>query len=119
MSRISRMLIGAAIGAFAAHAACADTTEQRLAFGAGPSASCGAWTKARQSKTAQPAEQWVAGYLSGVNTTSDEPDTLMGTDWDGVMTWMDNYCEARPLDKIVLAAIKLVQHLRANAKGQQ
>jgi hypothetical protein len=77
MSRISRMLIGAAIGAFAAHAAWADTTETRLVFGAGPSASCGAWTKARQSKTAVSAEQWVAGYLSGINATSDEPDALI------------------------------------------
>lgn len=53
MTRISRMLIGATIGAFAAHAAWAQTTETRAIFGAGPSNSCGAWTKARQSKAAK------------------------------------------------------------------
>ena len=121
MSCISRMLIGAAIGVFAADAAWADnTTEIRIIFGAGTAASCGAWTKARQSKTAAWAEQWVAGYLSGINTISDKPDALKGiTDAEGLMAWLDNYCQANPFDLIGTAADELLQHLRANAKDQQ
>jgi hypothetical protein len=118
MSLISQMLTAAAIGAFAAHPAWADNiTEPRGMFGAGNSVSCGTWTKIRGSNQARPAEQWVAGYLSGVNMTSDKRDILGDTDGDGVMAWLDNYCQAHPLDKIIKATGSLVKYLRA-AKDQ-
>ena len=66
--------------------------------------------------------QWVAGYLSGANVEAGanvdatEPEALIGTDFDGLMAWIDNYCQANPLDKVVEAAQALLQTLRSRAR---
>jgi hypothetical protein len=61
-------------------------------FGVGVG-SCGAWTQARQahSNSGVLATRWAAGYLSGLNTEPVAPDALDGTDFDGIMGWIDNY----------------------------
>lgn len=65
-------------------------------------ASCGAWTSARRDREARGYEQWVLGFLSGIGYAADEEeDPLQGTDSDGVWAWMDNYCQANALAKIV------------------
>jgi hypothetical protein len=90
-----------------------NNNEPRALFGEGTS-SCGTWTVARQQRsvTAGRAAQWVAGYLSGVNTTSDKPDVLSGLDFDAMVAFVDNYCSAHPLDPIAGAAIVLMMELR-------
>ena len=35
------------------------------------------------------------------------PDFLVGTDFDGLMVWIDNYCRANPLDTIGAAEVAL------------
>jgi hypothetical protein len=94
------------------------TAAQEEVFGAG-TVSCGTWTQARQARSigAGAGAQWVAGYLSGLNvgTASAGRDALSGTDFDGLMGWIDNYCQAHPLDPLVTAAHRLMIALRARA----
>jgi hypothetical protein len=85
----------------------------RIVFGQGTN-SCGAWTRARETKSGVGLYvQWVAGYLSGSNMNDQEPDALIGTDFDGVMAWIDNYCRAKPLEPVITAAEELLKELRS------
>ena len=59
-------------------------------------------------------EDWIAGYLSNFNSLtndSDVPDFLKDEDWDGLITWIDHYCDAHPLDKLEKAARELELNL--------
>jgi hypothetical protein len=78
--------------------------------------SCGAWTANRRefapgrpitqgSQNALQEMQWVLGFLSGIGNISDaSTDPLNNMDADGVWAWIDNYCQAHPLEHIVAAA---------------
>ena len=82
--------------------------------------SCGAWTQGRQAKSFEGglSAQWVAGCLSaGMNVgTAGAPNAFGGTDFDGLMAWIDNYCRSNPLDPIVAAADALMNELRSRAR---
>ncbi len=77
-------------------------------------ASCEVWTEARKSNsgTANLSAQWVAGFLSGMNVDTPEPDYLLGADYQRLMSWIDNYCESHPRDLNAAAAFKLMEDLR-------
>ena len=78
-----------------------------LAIGNG-TGSCGAWTADRRRPmglVAQAEEQWILGFLSGVGYESqDTIDPLNNVDAEAVWAWMDNYCLAHPLERIMQAA---------------
>jgi hypothetical protein len=97
------------------YAAKAEST--RLVLGEGGGSSFGVWTQERRAPTPKVGRlaQWVAGYLSGVNTERTSSDFLVGTDFDGLMAWVDNYCQSHPLDAVGVAAAKLVIELRSRA----
>jgi hypothetical protein len=61
------------------------------------------------------SSQWVAGYLSGLNLKSDF-DGVAGTDFNGLMAWIDNYCRSHPLDPVATAAFKLMDELQSRAQ---
>ena len=56
--------------------------------------SCDAWTQGRQAQSFEGglSAQWVAGYLSaGMKVgTAGAPNAFGGTDFDGLMAWIDN-----------------------------
>ena len=93
----------------------------KLVFGQGTN-SCGGWTQSRQARSVSAglSAQWVAGYLSGMNSESTlldpQDDPLLGTDFDGLVAWIDNYCRSHPLEPIVTAATRLMDELRARAQ---
>jgi hypothetical protein len=72
--------------------------------------SCGRWTTERQDRKAFALEQWIFGFLSGVGFVGapSETNPLNGTDAYAVLAWMDNYCRAHPLDRIMAAGGKFV-----------
>src|SRR2546425_748369 len=81
-----------------------------LTRGAG-SSGCGEWVEARRSGTAgTPAsinmEGWLLGFLSGAAYSSGK-DTLRNTDASSLFLWMDNYCKANPLKKVMDGAQEL------------
>lgn len=78
----------------------------------GGAASCGAWTEARRLRAIAGQgehflyESWVLGFLSGIGFVGeDNDDPLHGLDYQGVLAWIDNYCQAHPIDNVSHAAI--------------
>jgi hypothetical protein len=99
------MMVGASMPA---------SSEPRAMAGYGLT-SCGTWTQARQAHGEAKLEAWVLGYLSGLNMDSTHPDALNGTDFDGLNGWIDNYCKAKPLQALALAALDLMHELQLRA----
>ena len=92
------------------------SAQDRIIFGeAGTSCRHGR-KRVRPSPGRPGSAQWVAGYLSGSNVEADHPDVLVGTDFDGLMAWIDNYCRANPLDLVGTAALKLFDELKSRAQ---
>jgi hypothetical protein len=89
--------------------------------------SCGAWIAARRANdaTAYTLQGWVAGFLSGSNSIiASNPaygiDTLKEVaqgDAQGLWTWVDNYCQAHPLNSVATAADALGGELIRRAGG--
>jgi hypothetical protein len=75
-------------------------------IGAGVS-SCGKWTADQSQETPIADDQWILGFLSGVAFMGSGPETnpLNGLDAQAVWAWIDNYCQAHPLDSIATAGI--------------
>jgi hypothetical protein len=73
-------------------------------------ASCGTWTADRRmphSSIAHIDESWVLGFLSALGWRAENgDDPLRGLDSNAVAGWIDNYCQAHPLDDIATATIK-------------
>lgn len=80
-------------------------------IGAG-SDSCGSWVEARKTSGAAALQYnaWVFGYLSGLNMLSPG-DFLVKPDGPAILVWMDNYCRANPLKKIINASDSLAIEL--------
>jgi hypothetical protein len=76
----------------------------------GPGAgSCGAWTADRSNKPRYSIDlSWVLGFLAGVGFEGSG-DPLRGLDSNAVAGWIDNYCQAHPLEHIVDAAEALAR----------
>jgi hypothetical protein len=70
--------------------------------------SCGTWTVHRRALTSPEwftDSAWVAGFLSGIGFVGEGgDDPLHGLDANAVDAWIDNYCQANPLDDIETAA---------------
>ena len=78
--------------------------------------SCDVWTQAHATNAPERLnmEDWIAGYLSNFNSLTNDPDVpgfLKDEDWDGLITWIDHYCDAHPLDKLEKAARELELNL--------
>jgi hypothetical protein len=43
---------------------------------------------------------WVMGYMAAVNINVAETDILGNIDGEGMKAWVDNYCQAHPLDTV-------------------
>ena len=73
--------------------------------------SCEVWTKGNFINVA-----WIQGYLTAVNVFGDGPSHLAkGTDAEGIMTWIDNYCAQHPGHSLTVAAKALVNELTEKA----
>jgi hypothetical protein len=97
----------------------AASADQAIIMGDGGE-SCGAWTARKSNPVTEAARnQWVFGYISGFNvyTAPRGGDITQGTDWQGVVAWMDNYCRTYPLDTIQAAALNLILELQKKASS--
>ena len=93
-----RVVMFSAILLAASVSAAAKTGDEggRLVIGQGAN-SCWAWTRRHEGKAATQGlyTQWVAGFVSGVSWEADDPDILTRMDFDGLMAWMHDYCNAK------------------------
>lgn len=80
-------------------------------IGSGVGTSCGTWSADRSQRQGRDLEQWAIGYLSGA-AVNGGINILGGTDFQGVMGWLDNYCRANPLTPLADALVAFV-NLRA------
>jgi hypothetical protein len=65
--------------------------------------SCGSWVSERRKGPAAweplPYESWILGFLSGIGVGSNGAlNPLQGVDAEAVWAWIDNYCQAHPLE---------------------
>jgi len=77
--------------------------------------SCGAWTEHRRRAVvlALSEEAWVQGFVTAYNAYVAPDGGLQASiDAAGVAGWMDNYCQANPLDNVAVAAQHLVEELK-------
>jgi hypothetical protein len=80
--------------------------------------SCGRWTNTpKGSPEREVFRKWVFGFLSGVNWANEDSkaDFLRGTDAEGLIAWVDNYCRRNPLHDIVRTMQELVMELERQA----
>jgi hypothetical protein len=55
---------------------------------------------------------WMGGFITSVNVNNADTYNLIGhTDMDGVMLWMENYCQRNPLDTFTNAAQSFVYYM--------
>ena len=113
-----RTMMLAAVILIAANVQATAEPIERMVFGQGGK-SCGSWTMARQtSRGAERAwmRHWVAGFVSGMNLDLAHPDALRGAvDFEGVVGWIDNFCQSNPLEIISTAGFRLMDELRSRA----
>ena len=72
---------------------------------------CSGWIKQKGTLQGSGNKGWLVGFLSGVAVESDK-DFLLGTDSDALFLWVDNYCQANPLNDVALAGWALSVELR-------
>ena len=76
--------------------------------------SCGQWIKERGPQNHATAYHlgWLLGYVSGANVFRiGDKDILKTIDFNSIEAWMDNYCQAHPLDSAADGARNLVIEL--------
>lgn len=58
--------------------------------------------------------QWLLGFITALNWMDpNRQDLLEGSDAEGAMLWVENYCRTHPLDTFFDAALALRQELAA------
>lgn len=93
-----------------------DAPEMVSVIGVG-NRTCGAWTNAAKVGTLADTHLrrefggWLAGYLSGLNSTKELRELANAKDGNGYVAWVDSYCERNPLDTVFIAASSLVNEL--------
>lgn len=73
-------------------------------------ASCGDWIAERKAPAADAdvGLAWVLGYLTGIEEGRESRRIqFRHPDADAIAAWVDNYCQANPLDNLFQAAAKL------------
>jgi hypothetical protein len=77
---------------------------------------CGSWPSAESFERLPKAAllNWILGYLSRA-AFADHADLLATVDQSSASAWMDNYCQAHPLDTVAQGAYALEQDLRSRA----
>jgi hypothetical protein len=58
-------------------------------------------------------ETWLSGYLTAFNAYKPgSSDILTGTDFNGAVAWIQNYCRQHPTVVVHVAAVKFIQFMR-------
>ncbi len=124
----SIVLVAASLVAVPAAAVGAEGSSAYM-HGAGIN-SCGSWTRGREvtemgtripmnqeAVTQIERQSWVLGFLSAINGWYLPRDRGVsrhlseGTDVNGLMAWIDNYCAANPQDNLAVATDALASEM--------
>ena len=86
-----------------------------ISLGVG-NASCGQWTQSRRETTDDQwlaYMSWVQGFLAAYYETHD---VTRGIDANGLVGWIDNFCQRHPLENIAFAAQQLISELKSRGR---
>jgi hypothetical protein len=77
---------------------------------------CSEWTKERGAKTTLGTQMgaWVRGYVSGANVMQNYKANIFSQTapaMNAMENWINEYCVAHPLDKLIVASDLLVKTL--------
>lgn len=108
-------MVAAALALMLAQAPVGGSSTHMTVLGAGND-SCGKWTDAKTNGGWPRViyESWLGGFVSGMNMNGSfmkYGDLTEGMDIPGMVAWVDNYCAAKPLDKVMGATEALVIEL--------
>ena len=70
--------------------------------------SCNSWSSSTGVEALE-EQYWVFGFLTGIGAESAYRNPLVGTDADGVIAWINNYCAKNPTDAVIQAAVAFTQ----------
>ena len=76
--------------------------------------SCGKWLadgRLQDRSLSDMERAWVNGYLTGRQEEGRNLTEIQAGDLEGRSAWVDNYCEANPLNDLILAARALYHEL--------
>jgi hypothetical protein len=82
---------------------------------------CGRWFNPKYREL---AKAWLMGYLSGLSVMNSMSDTQANDVLDALQSadqaflWMDNFCNANPLETVPWGGEKLFFELRAKAAAK-
>lgn len=74
---------------------------------------CGVWVGHRKipnDPKALEMEAWVNGFMTAADLYSNDGDTKVSR--EGMLVWMDRYCQRRPLDQVYRATRNLIYELK-------
>jgi hypothetical protein len=111
--RIAQMLIAAVVATATSSAALAQPT----VYGGG-NVSCGTYStyKVQDLLMYTASTTWTMGYLTAMSQQL-QIDLLKGTDLNGAIAWLDNYCAQNPIELYVTANYQLVLFLGRRQKN--
>jgi hypothetical protein len=90
--------------------------EQGVAVLGAGNVECGRLTLESQQPIRSLRQEWVLGFISAYKWYHHEED-LKPEDAAAAFTWVDTYCAAHPLDRVITAAVKLLDDLRRRQRG--
>lgn len=95
----------------------AEVPRQYWTYGYG-TGSCGRWItdKAENNVVNAANRAWVLGYITGVGGSGVR---MRQTDSPGILSFVDQYCDAHRVDTIEVAAVALVTELRLRTPAGQ
>ena len=62
---------------------------------------------------------WLLGFLAEQAAGGYRVNVMAQTSSDKIVKWVDDYCQARPLDGLAVASIKLLNELADRAKASK
>ena len=110
---MNRLLMAGFLSVAASFSTIGHATEGPSILGSG-SDSCGQWTKEfrNDSNLIFGLRMWVRGYVTSFNVwVLQSGNVPQGTDNNGILAWVDNYCAANPLNDVETAARALLVEL--------
>jgi hypothetical protein len=99
----------------------ARAADQYTILGAG-GRPCGSWLLVRSQALPDSAvlQSWVLGYITSVNANllTSTGDVTAGASPEALFSWIDNYCEAHPLESLARVTSALLDSLLVKNKAK-
>jgi hypothetical protein len=110
--------VGASLGLLLSATGCLSyDSDGFVSFGVG-NKRCGEYiVDARQPGRGFVYETWLSGFLTAFNAYNPGvSDILIGTDFEGAVVWINDYCREHPTVVVHAAAVKFIRFMRQQGR---